>query len=183
MMFIYLSMIETEEDKNKFVLLYEKYRKLMFYVANQILKDEYLAEDAVHHTFIKIIENLDKISEIDCHKTKSYIVIMVRNCSINLYNQRKRHPWVSFDSEIEIESDETFQIEEDDALVKAIANLPEIYNAVLTLKYVQEFSNSEIAETLDISEPTVRKRLERAKSKVQEALEKEGYGNARSFCR
>ncbi len=174
-MLIYLLMLETEEDKNKFVLLYQKYKKLMFYVANQILKDEYLAEDAVHHTFIKIIDNLDKISEIDCHKTKSYIVTMVRNCSINLYNQRKRHPLVSLDSEVEIESDETFQIEEDDTLVKAVANLPEIYNAVLTLKYVQEFSNSEIAEMLDISEPTVRKRLERAKSKVQETLEKEGH--------
>ena len=178
-MLIYLLMIETEEDKNKFVQLYEKYRKLMFYVANQILKDEYLAEDAVHHTFIKIIENLDNISEIDCHKTKSYIVTMVRNCSINLYNQRKRHPLVSLDSEEKIGSDETFEIEEEDSLVKAVANLPEIYKAVLTLKYVQEFSNFEIAEMLDISEPTVRKRLERGKSKVQETLEKEGYEDVR----
>jgi len=175
-MLIYLSMIEDEEDKNKFIQLYEKYRKLMFYVANQILKDEYLAEDAVHHTFINIIENLDNISEIDCHKTKSYIVTMVRNCAINLYNQRKRHPLVSLDAAIEIESNETFQFEED-ALAKAVANLPEIYNAVLTLKYVQGFSNLEIAELLAVSEPTVRKRLERAKNKVRESLDKEGYEN------
>lgn len=176
-MLIYLSMIETEEDKNKFIQLYEKYRKLMFYVANQILKDEYLAEDAVHHTFINVIENLDKISDIDCHKTKSYIVTMVRNCAINLYNQRKRHPLVSLDAAIGIESNETFQFEEE-TLVKAVANLPEIYNSVLTLKYVQEFSNSEIAELLAIPEPTVRKRLERAKIKVQEIMDKEGYENA-----
>lgn len=178
-MLIYLSMIETEEDKSKFVLLYEKYRKLMFYVANQILKDEYLAEDAVHQTFIKIIENLDNISEIDCHKTKSYIVTMVRNHSINLYNQRKNHPMVSLDTEMDIESNEIFEIQEEDAIVKAVANLPQIYNAVLTLKYVQEFSNTEIAEALDISESTVRKRLERAKSKVQESLEKEENGSVR----
>jgi hypothetical protein len=54
----------------------------MFYIANQILKDDYLSEDAVEQTFVKIIENLDNISDVDCHKTKSYIVIMVRNCSI-----------------------------------------------------------------------------------------------------
>lgn len=178
-MLIYLSMIETEEDKSKFVLLYEKYRKLMYYVANQILKDEYLSEDAVHQTFIKIIENLDNISEIDCHKTKSYIVTMVRNHSINLYNQRKNHPMVSLDTEMDIESNEIFEIQEEDAIVKAVANLPQIYNAVLTLKYVQEFSNTEIAEALDISESTVRKRLERAKSKVQESLEKEENGSVR----
>lgn len=75
-MLIYLSMIETEEDKSKFVQLYETYKNLMFYVSNRILNDEYLAEDAVHQTFIKIIENLDKIKEVRCHKTKSYIVTM-----------------------------------------------------------------------------------------------------------
>ena len=80
------------------------------------------------------------ISEIDCHRTKSYIVTMVRNYAINLYNQRKRHPLVSLDAAIEIESNENSQFEED-ALAKAIANLPEIYNAVLKLKYVQGFSN------------------------------------------
>lgn len=51
MLVIYLSMLNGQEDKNKFELLYEKYRKLMFYIANNILNDEYLAEDAVHQTF------------------------------------------------------------------------------------------------------------------------------------
>lgn len=41
----------------------------MFYVAHSILKDEHLAEDAVHQAFIKIIDNLDKINEITCPKT------------------------------------------------------------------------------------------------------------------
>jgi len=41
----------------------------MFYVANSILKDEHLAEDAVHQAFIRIIESLDKINEIKCPKT------------------------------------------------------------------------------------------------------------------
>ncbi len=34
--------------------LYNKYKNLMFYVANNILKDEFLAEDVVHKSFIKI---------------------------------------------------------------------------------------------------------------------------------
>ena len=60
MMSFHLSIIDTEEDKTKFEVIYEKYHKLMFYVANQILKDNYLAEDAVHDSFVKFIENLDK---------------------------------------------------------------------------------------------------------------------------
>jgi len=91
MIAIYLSIIDSEQDKNKFEILYTTYRKLMFYVANRILKDQYLAEDAVHQAFIKIIENLDKIEDVHCHKTKSYIVIIVRNNAINMYNRRKRN--------------------------------------------------------------------------------------------
>lgn len=172
-MLIYLSMIETEEEKSKFTRIYEKYRKLMFYVANRILQDDYLSEDAVHQAFLKIIDHLDKISENDCHKTKSYMVIIVRNCAINLYNQRKNHPTVSLDENPGLAEDRPFEIEELDLLTKAVAKLPEIYRDILTLKYVHDLSNGEIAETLNLSEPTVRKRIERAKSRICEIIEKE----------
>lgn len=179
MLLIYLSMIETEEDKNKFTLLYEKYIKLMFYVANQILKDDYLAEDTVHQTFVKIIEDLDKIAEIDCHKTRSYIVTMVRNCAINLYRERKNHMSVSLDDEIELTNNYSFEVEDMDTLEQTIAKLPIIYKDILILKYVQEFSNAEISKSLGISEANVRKRLERARSKIQQMLEKEEADIAR----
>jgi hypothetical protein len=39
MLIYFLSMLETEEDKGKITLLYEKYRKPMFYISNRILKD------------------------------------------------------------------------------------------------------------------------------------------------
>lgn len=54
-----------------------------------------------------------------------------------------------------------------------VLKLPVIYKDVLALKYVQEFSNDEIAKMLDISEAAVRKRLERAKRRLEEILEKE----------
>lgn len=178
MLIFFLSMLETDEDKNKFTLLYEKYRKLMFYIANQILKDDYLSEDAVEQTFVKIIEYLDNISDVDCHKTKSYIVIMIRNCAINLYRQRKNHPTVSLDDDIELANDQPFEIDEMDVLTKAVVKLPVIYRDIYTLKYVQELSNQEIAKILDISESTVRKRLERAKEKIQQFLNEETNENA-----
>jgi len=52
----------------------------MFYVANSILKDEHLAEDAVHQAFIKIIENLNKINEIlDNSDKRAYLT---KQCGI-----------------------------------------------------------------------------------------------------
>jgi RNA polymerase sigma-70 factor (ECF subfamily) len=71
-------------------------------------------------------------------------------------------------------SDETCSRSEDlDYLTKAVMMLPVIYKEVLTLKYVQELSNAEIAQTLGILEATVRKRLERARHKLKESIKQE----------
>ena len=57
-MLIYLQTIETDKDKSKFEQIYDAYRGLMFHVAFKILEQEQDAEDAVHHAFVKIAENL-----------------------------------------------------------------------------------------------------------------------------
>ena len=42
-------MIDKNEDKRKFVVLYEQYRYLMMQVAYNVLFDYYFAEDAVQN--------------------------------------------------------------------------------------------------------------------------------------
>ena len=78
-MLIYLQMIESEEDKSKFEAIYNKYRYLMFSVANRVLNNQYDAEDAVHQAFLSIIDNLNKVREVDCPETRSYVVIITEN--------------------------------------------------------------------------------------------------------
>jgi RNA polymerase sigma-70 factor (ECF subfamily) len=173
-MLIYLlSAIDSEESKNKFIMLYNKYKNLLFYVTNKILADPSLSEDAVHQAFVKIIENLDKIEDIYCHKTKSYIVTIVRHCAINIYNYRKRHLEIPYDDFRDTIADKIEFQEDMGSLAEAVAKLPVIYRTVLTLKYVHDYTNPEIANVLDITETTVRKRIERAKLKVQEMLDME----------
>ena len=60
MLMLYMSMLDTQEEKSKFEEIYIQYRKLMFVCAKSILKDDALAEDAVHNAFIKIIRHLQK---------------------------------------------------------------------------------------------------------------------------
>ena len=60
-MIVYLQMLENLSDRDKFTLLYNKYRKLMLYVANQILNNQDDSEDAVHEAFLSIIRNIKKI--------------------------------------------------------------------------------------------------------------------------
>ena len=44
-MLLYLSMLDTQEEKDKFTEIYEHYQHFCWYVANGILHDEHLTED------------------------------------------------------------------------------------------------------------------------------------------
>ena len=46
MLSLYLTLIDSDEDKLRFTKLYEQYRHLMFYIAQEILKDEHLHNKA-----------------------------------------------------------------------------------------------------------------------------------------
>ena len=59
------------------------------------------------------------------------------------------------------------------AVYEAIKQLPEIYKEILELKIYRDFTDKEIAKFLNISHPTVRKRLQRAREYLLQLLQKE----------
>ena len=69
--------------------LYLQYRTPMYRVALSVLRDSGLAEDAVQQAFLKIFQNFEKLDLSDCNKTRSFIVILVRNTAIDLYRRRR----------------------------------------------------------------------------------------------
>lgn len=167
----YLSMFETNEDRNYFEILYKKYRQGMYAVAYNILHNK---EDAVHQTFITIANNFEKIKQIPCQEVKAYIVIIIRNTSINTYNSNKRKSerHAEFEDEqisVDVNFFEKFEYEE---LVKTISKLPQKYKDVVYLYYLEDFSTKEIAKMLNISVNAVWKRTERAKKLLKESLER-----------
>lgn len=68
MLSIYLSMVETEEEKDLVTELYNTYKQILFNVSMSILHNTADAEDAVQETFVRIISNLSKI---DCANEKT----------------------------------------------------------------------------------------------------------------
>ena len=90
---------------------------------------------------------------------------------------------VSFDELEDWTADEALspmaQTEEKDdcqRLIGLIESLPENYRAVLLLRYAQGYSTKEVSEILEISEENVKKRIQRARSKLEQLLEKEEVG-------
>lgn len=178
MLMIYLSMLDTEEDKHIFVELHEAYRQVMYGVAYGILRDPSLAEDIVQESFIRILKNFNKIIKKKCPQTQKYFVSIVRSISIDVYRKRKKQPTLSFDEFEGTIADDFGNIE--DLLVEmeiesCLLQLPKSYYAILSLKYDGGYTYKEMATILNITEENARKRLHRARNKLREIFtEKEG---------
>lgn len=167
---LFLAAIEDEQDRSKVEALYEKYKKDMFKAAYRVLNDYQLAQDAVQTAFINIINNLEKIDEINCNKTRAFVVIIVRNISINLYRKKKKHYNIELEALEEILPDDGKSIEEiliDSEMLNMIAakmkELHTPYSDIISLKYFYQYTNGEIAALLNITEENVRVRLHRAR--------------------
>lgn len=170
-MIIYLQMIDAPEEKHKFEILYTKYRGLMFYIANGILNNEQDAEDAVHTAFVSIAENIQKIEDPLCPKTKGYIVTIVENKAIDMYRRKQRLPQALFEEET---AGLSVAYDGADAVARCFSLLPAQARQILLLKYRYGYDNREIAKILNISEANAIKRIQRAKQKLEELCLEEG---------
>lgn len=171
-MMLYLSVLDTEEEKDLFESLYKENAQDMYAVAYSILHDREDAEDAVHQAFLKIADNLTKISQMPCHEMRAYIVMIIRNTAINAYRSNKRRAEHSAVLGEEFDPVSSFSHERYTELVSAIKQLPQKYKDVLFLYCLQGFSAKETAKLLDISAENVRQRAVRAKQMLKEILER-----------
>ena len=169
---------DTSEERDKFQLLYEKYKSLTFYVTKSIVHDPWIAEDLTQDTFLKLSRHLHKICSVEQPEIRYYIVTIARHLAIDYLRKETKHPSCSFENNY---SDNIFtednvmafciETEEYDMLLTMISKLKDIYKIPLQLKYINGLSTKEIAQILELPPDTVKKRITRAKSQLQQLLE------------
>lgn len=181
-MLLFLSLLDTEEEKTKFEKIYNCYRSKMMFTAYGILHNRQDAENIVQDSFIALIENLEKIQEVSCHKTWNYIVTIVKNKSFNLLKQKKKVLPSDMDEELEKADGDQKNLGEmaeeqemAEVLAELIKELPFPYKEVLYLQYVNGMDQQSIAEVLDKSHDNIRQISLRARSKLKKRLEARGY--------
>lgn len=181
MLTIYLSLIETAEDKTLFEAIYDTYKNQMYSISYKILEDESLAEDAVQEALLAIAKQITVLRELPEQKLKAYVCIAAKNTAINLYKKEKKYRAKLISIEelpISIIEDNTLshQIrnEQQQALVSIIASLPALHRNILTLRYTHNLNCSQIAVVLGRKPSSVRKELSRARKILIERCRKEG---------
>lgn len=182
-MIAYMTLIEDPKQLSLFEEILETYKDAMFRKAHYILRDYHWAEDAVAEAFLKIAKNIKKISSLSCQELGGYLVILTRNCALDL--ARKHHLQeapIDFVEELKgreatVNVEEAvFQEEGYARLIQAIADLDPNYRDPMQMYYLYGHTAEEIADLFGIKENTVHARLSRGRKKLAEALvgEKEG---------
>lgn len=170
-MTVYLQFIEKAKDRPKFEQLYARYEQLMFRTAFRILKQPQDAEDAVHQACLSIAKNISKISELDCPKTRAWIVTIVERKALDMLRAAKRHPAVPLD---EATLGVSAEYMGENLLAKAILQLPAAYRECILLKYHHGYSTKEVARLMHLTPANASKLIQRAKEKLKELYLKEG---------
>jgi RNA polymerase sigma-70 factor (ECF subfamily) len=153
---------------------YERVRKFIF----ALVKDEWVADDLIQETFIKVQKNLIHLREDS--KLSSWIFRIAYNLcqdhfrKVNQSSQSNR----ALAEKKKILAEPLFQKELEQNQMGAcvqekIRLLPESYQSVLVLFDLMEFSHQEIAEILEISVENVKVRLHRARKKLKTILKQE----------
>lgn len=181
MLMMYLSIVETPEERSLFEQIYYTYRKQMFFVANSILDDEILVEDALQEAFLGIAKQITLFRDMPEQNKKAYVLTAAKNAAINIGKQEQRikQYHTGFDeAPIGSYPDQVLEKqifrETNQVLLSVISKLPAFQRDILMLRYSNDMNCSQIAIALDKKPSTVRKELSRARKALRNNCKKEG---------
>ncbi len=151
----------------EFTKYYEEFKKSIYnYLLYRVSFDQDVAEDLTAEVFIKAYEHLDSYDRKRSFKT--WIFTIAHNHLINYVTSKK--DVLSLDESIEIPSSDSgmkFGEEVDmqmqlDIVHDLIEQLPEAQRELLTMRFVNDLSNSEIASVMKKEEGAIRTGLSRS---------------------
>ena len=81
------------------------------------------------------------------------------------------------ENNVQLSREDPYPFQEYEDLYQGIQNLDEIHRIPIILKYLQDFSEKEIAEILDLNINTLKSRLYKGRQKLKKFLEEGGRAN------
>lgn len=167
-------------DQQAKEVLYTETCQHMFFLAKSIVKSDEEAMDIIHDSYICVFQKLDNIK--NSSGFKSYLRTTVVNRCKNYLSKKK--PLYLSDM---TEDGEDFELEDIDGEIpdellenkdviecvrRVVESLPEEQRMCVILRYYDEMSLQEIADTLEVSLGTVKSRLSRASKKMRDEIER-----------
>ena len=174
------------KDYAAFEELVERYEDKIFRLAFRFVRNETEAKEIVQDTFLLVWRKLDTFKGDS--QFGSWLYRVATNTALMRLRAQRRHPEISTE-ELPVDyldnygqlpaAGENWAKRPDDELQsdelrgriqKAVDELPEIYRTVFLIRDVEGLSTEETAEVLEISIPTVKTRLHRARLALRDAI-------------
>jgi RNA polymerase sigma-70 factor (ECF subfamily) len=171
-------------DEAAFQEIVRRYRNPITNFIYRMVDDYDRSVELAQETFIRIYTSASRYQANFSFST--YIYRIASNLAISELRRRKRRRFVSLFSPFVNDDGETVEIDPPDtsplpvetmieeerrrAVARAITSLPEKYRSALVLRDVEGMSYDQIAEVLNLSEGTVKSRINRARNLLREKL-------------
>lgn len=155
-------------DEKSFKILYDKHIFKALRTATAITKNKEIAKDATQEAFIRVYLY---ISNFDIEKPFEpwFYRILINECN-RLMKKNSKFP-LAYNSLLEIDIKDNSETEDYSHLYEAVNSLKDIHRIPIILKYLQGFSEKEIAEIMDLNINTVKSRLFQGRKKLRTLLE------------
>lgn len=163
-------------DKEAISLLYRHYSAALFGIVQRMIPNKEQAEEVLQDVFVKVWNNADKY-DLEKGRLYTWLAQIARNTALDRVRSaayRKAQKTDEMDSAVyHKESLMTTNQVQDSGLKKVIDGLDEKFRTLIDYAYYQGYSQSEIAEELDMPLGTVKTRLRAAVVALRKILDNE----------
>jgi len=172
-------------DKPAFREIVRRHQDKVYRLALRLTRDDARAQDAVQDAFLQVFRKIGQFQEQSAFTTWLYR-ITVNAALMRMRTERRHHetsledasPRYNDSGEIAEPIDDWSTAVDDEASNRELADyaahavdqLPETYRSVFVLRELEDLSTEEVAEILDLTVPTVKTRLHRARLALRKAL-------------
>ena len=177
--------IENDDDRDFIAALYDKYYKLCYKRAYAIVQNHAVAEDMINDAFIKLIDKIELLRQMECYKTCTYIVITVENTCKTYMTRSSKHgkqlDYLNDDNMGRLPSDfssekAVYDILDRETVCKVIKKLSNVEQTFLIKTYYEKLNDKQIADEMGMQYNAVRVYRNRLIKKIGRLCSKESEG-------
>jgi RNA polymerase sigma factor (sigma-70 family) len=158
----------TEPNDRSFEQLVLRYQGVVCAVAYSVLRDRGRSEEVAQEAFLIAWQKMPALAEPPV--LPGWLCGIARNLATNAARRRKESAMESEPAATTTPLDDVLDREADEIARGALARLSDADREVVVLYYRSDSTLDEVAAALGLNPPAVRKRLERARTRLRDAV-------------
>ena len=156
-------------SEKQFDYVYNEYAKELYNIAYGYTRNRDDSIDIMQNAYVVLLESNKKFESNE--HIKYFLIRVTINESIDLLKSASKKRVIK-NNDVVVNFPETKKEELPYDLSEIVNTLPEKYKTIIILHYYDDMKIKDISSVLKISEPAVKKRLERARKLIKEIIER-----------